>query len=85
MNTTFILSFLILVATYTIWRIIRHILFTYRCIDEEVLHEFEEGTLRRENPRMYRKVIAHVNHCEKCQEQLEEIRNGKPIEDHLIE
>ena len=72
-------------AAYTIWRIAKQILLAYRCIEEETLQDYEEGTLRRENPRLYRKVIAHLNRCEKCQASLEEIRNGKPIEDHLVE
>lgn len=85
MKATTVLTLLLLVAAYTIWRIARQIMATYGHLEEEILQEYDEGTLRRDNPRLYRRVVVHLDACAKCRALLEEIRHGKPIEDHLVE
>lgn len=78
--------YLILVATtFVLWRIGKQIYLTYRCVGEDKLRAFWSGRLKKNHPEAYRQVVTHLGHCEKCQALLEEIRRGKPIEDHLVE
>ncbi len=79
------LTILILITAYGLFRIGKQIYNTYRCVDESIIRAFWSGRLKNNNPEAYRQVVTHLGHCDKCQALLDEIRKGKPIEDHLVE
>lgn len=79
------LTILILATAYGFFRIGRQIYRTYRCVDEATIRAFWSGRLKKNDPDTYREVVTHLGHCDKCQALLEEIRKGKPLEDHLID
>jgi len=79
------LTILLLVTGFGIFRIGRQIYLTYRCVDESTIRAFWNGRLKKNDPEAYSQIVTHLGHCDKCQALLEEIRNGKPIEDHLVD
>lgn len=67
-----------------LFRISKQIYRTYSCIDEKTIYDFWYGRLDKGSQK-HRSVISHLGHCEKCRTALDEIRKGKPLEDHLID
>lgn len=72
----------VLLMGFLLWRIGRQIIQTYQHLDEETLRDFWRNRLKDEEKR---RVITHLGHCEQCRELFDRIRNGKPLEDHLVE
>jgi len=81
---TYIVAACITLMAFLFFRIGRQILSTYQHIDEETMRDFWTGKLKK-NEREQRRVITHLGHCEKCRDLFDRVRDGKPLEDHLVE
>lgn len=81
---TYIVAICLTLMAFLVFRMGRQILATYQHVDEETLREFWTGKLKKSDPE-HRRVITHLGHCEKCRDLFDRIRDGKPLEDHLIE
>ncbi len=80
---TYILAATAAMMAFLVWRIGQQIIQTYQHIDEDTMRNFWRGRLPH-GTNEYRRVITHLGHCEQCQALFEQIRQGKPLEDHLI-
>ncbi len=77
-------TILMLVCLFTVFRVVYEIILERKCIDDETFEKFKSGKLKERDYKNYRRVISHLGICEKCQEKLNEITFGKPLEDHLV-
>lgn len=67
-----------------VYRLARDVFYSYQCLDESVLRDFQYRRLKKDH-EAYRHVVSHLDRCETCQEKLRDIQRGKQIEDHLID
>ncbi len=56
----------------------------YQCFDDEILSDFFNGRLGREED-LRRSVVKHLGVCEKCQNRLYDMQNGDGVEQHLVD
>lgn len=83
-NKVLMFTIFLLIAAYIVYRAVRQILRVYECPSDEVLTAFWRGKLRP-GSEPHRQLITHLGTCEKCQERLHLLRQGLPLEDHLID
>lgn len=85
---TYILLILSGLLLLTVLRIARQIWSSRRHAEEEVLIDFWNGRLQRNNEKEYRRVVTHLGNCKRCRDRLDDItQNNKTrhnIDDHLI-
>ncbi len=79
---TTIISAVLLLFGFLLWRIGRQIIRTSQHIDEDTLRDFWRNRLKDDEKS---RVITHLGHCEQCRDLFDRIRRGKPLEDHLVE
>jgi len=80
----YIVAGFITLMAFLSFRIGKQILSTYQHVDEDTLRDFWNGRLEKGSTE-HRRVITHLGHCEKCRDLFDQIRKGKPLEDHLID
>lgn len=69
-------------------KIAQQIIASWRHVDEEVLVDFWNGRLQKNDEKEYRRVVAHLGNCQACRDRLDEITQQNKtrygIDDHLI-
>ena len=87
---TTILWFVIVLLCFSILMKVRNIMQIQSCPKDEILKDYFEGRLKKNDKDEYERVISHLGICSNCQERLttlatsENEAQGRSIEDHLI-
>jgi len=81
---TKLIPILLLALVYFILRRIYAIYQGYQCFDDEILKDFFNGRLNREED-LRRSVVNHLGVCEKCQQRLYDLQEGDGVEQHLVD
>lgn len=81
---SYIIAASISLISFFLYRIGKQIYDTYQHIDEANLRDFWRQKLTKDDPE-HRRIITHLGHCEQCRDLFDQIRKGKPLEDHLVD
>ncbi len=63
-------------------KILRQIIAERKCASDFEIGKFYNGSLKQ-NDTAYRRFIAHLGICEKCQNRLHNFQQGDDLVDHL--
>lgn len=75
MNLVIIVYILIAAIGLTIFRHLAKAYQTRKCFDDEVLNDYFNGRLKREE-ELRRAVVTHLGVCEKCQQKMYDLQGG---------
>ena len=65
-------------------KILRQIASERKCATDFEIGKFYKGTLKH-NDAVYRRFIAHLGICEKCQTRLHDFQKGDDLVDHFLD
>ncbi len=82
---TLIILILVTGLAVVVWQKMRQIYAQYRCLDHSEVHAFMTGSLRKRNANAYRRAVAHLGLCEKCQQRLQNYDGRENLEEHLVD
>lgn len=68
---------------WTVIKIVSQIIDERRCLTDQELKKFYNGNLRKDEDS-YRRFIAHLGICEKCQERLHAYNENDDLDEHFI-
>lgn len=80
---TVLLLIFIAGSILAVLKIVQQIVAERKCATDFEMSKFYNGTLKR-NDAAYRRFIAHLGICEKCQNRLHNFQQGDDSVDHLM-
>lgn len=69
---------------YTILHKLAIIYSQSKCFEPSRIRDYVEGRINKKSAE-YDQIIGHLGICEHCQQLVDDVFNGKGLEDHLID